>query len=48
LASWLSVLKSDNRAIFTAASKSQAAVDYIVNLAGGDVGREADDQEDEC
>lgn len=29
LASWLRVLKSDKKAIFTAASKAQAAVDYL-------------------
>lgn len=29
LASWLKVLKADKRAIFTAASKAQAAVDFI-------------------
>lgn len=29
LASWLSLLKSDKRAIFTAASKAQAAVDWM-------------------
>jgi antirestriction protein ArdC len=30
VASWLNVLKSDNRAIFTAASKAQAAVDWML------------------
>jgi antirestriction protein ArdC len=34
LASWLQVLKSDKRAIFTAASKAQAAVDYLNALQG--------------
>ena len=29
LASWLRVLKNDKRAIFTTASKAQAAVDYM-------------------
>ena len=29
IASWLKVLKNDKRAIFTAASKAQAAVDYM-------------------
>jgi antirestriction protein ArdC len=29
IASWLKVLKADNRAIFTAASKAQAAVDWM-------------------
>ncbi len=33
---WLKVLKSDKRAIFTAASKSQKAVDYLRTLALGD------------
>lgn len=33
LASWLNVLKADKRAIFTAASKAQAACDYLFNLA---------------
>lgn len=33
LASWLKVLKSDKRAIFTAASKAQAACDYLFKLA---------------
>jgi antirestriction protein ArdC len=32
LASWLSVLKSDKKAIFTAASKAQAAADYLQGL----------------
>jgi antirestriction protein ArdC len=32
LASWLSVLKADKRAIFTAASKAQAAVDHLQGL----------------
>lgn len=31
LASWLKVLKNDNRAIFTAASQAQKACDFIVN-----------------
>ena len=30
LANWLQVLKSDNKAIFTAAAKAQAAVDFIL------------------
>ncbi len=29
IASWLKVLKSDPRAIFTAAAKAQAAADYL-------------------
>lgn len=33
LASWLNVLKADKRAIFTAASKAQAACDYLFDLA---------------
>jgi antirestriction protein ArdC len=32
IATWLRVLKNDKRAIFTAASKAQAAVDYLTNL----------------
>lgn len=32
LTSWLSVLKSDNRAIFTAASKASAASDFLLGL----------------
>jgi antirestriction protein ArdC len=32
LASWLRVLKDDKRAIFTAASKAQAAADYLQSL----------------
>ena len=32
LASWLNVLKSDNRAIFTAAAHAQRAADYLGNL----------------
>jgi antirestriction protein ArdC len=34
LASWLKVLKQDKRAIFTAASKAQAACDYLFEAAG--------------
>jgi antirestriction protein ArdC len=33
LASWLKVLRADKRAIFTAASKAQAACDYLFDLA---------------
>jgi antirestriction protein ArdC len=40
LASWLKVLKSDKRAIFTAASKAQAAADYLNQAAAVEV-REA-------
>ena len=32
LASWLEVLKGDNRAIFTAAAHAQRAVDYLYGL----------------
>jgi len=32
--SWLRVLKADKRAIFTAASKAQAAADYLIQRAG--------------
>lgn len=41
LASWLKVLKSDKRAIFTAASKAQAATDYLLNAAQGDAIKQA-------
>lgn len=34
LAHWLRVMKEDKRAIFTAASKAQNAVDFIINAAG--------------
>lgn len=34
IASWLKVLRADKRAIFTAASKAQAACDYLFDLAG--------------
>jgi antirestriction protein ArdC len=34
IVSWLKVLKADNRAIFTAASKAQQAADYIVRVSG--------------
>ena len=34
IASWLRVLKSDDRAIFTAASKAQQAADYLIARAG--------------
>ena len=33
LASWLKVLRQDKRAIFTAASKAQAACDYLFDIA---------------
>lgn len=46
LASWLKVLKSDKRAIFTAASQAQKAVDYLVNLAGEIVIENTDDDDD--
>lgn len=32
--SWLSLLRKDNRAIFTAASKASAAMDYLLEIAG--------------
>lgn len=32
--SWLSLLKKDNRAVFTAASKASAALDYLLETAG--------------
>jgi antirestriction protein ArdC len=32
LASWLKVLKRDNRAVFTAASAAQKATDYLISL----------------
>ncbi len=40
IGSWLSVLKSDKRAIFTAASKAQAAADLVVAYEAADI-REA-------
>lgn len=33
IASWLKVLKNDSRAIFTAASKAQAAADYLASFS---------------
>lgn len=33
IASWVELLKSDNKAVFTCASKAQAAVDYLRDLA---------------
>ena len=33
IASWLKVLRNDKKAIFTAASKAQAAADYLHQLA---------------
>lgn len=41
LANWLEVLKGDKRAIFTAASRAQAAVDFII-------GEAADAEEDDA
>jgi antirestriction protein ArdC len=32
--SWLNVLRTDKRAIFTAASKAQQAADYLIKRAG--------------
>ncbi len=34
IAHWLKLLKSDKRAIFTAASKAQQAVDWLIEQAG--------------
>jgi antirestriction protein ArdC len=36
LQSWLKVLKADNRAIFTAASKAQAAADYLLAFSASE------------
>lgn len=36
LKSWLKVLKGDDKAILTATSKAQKAVDYIIKLAAGE------------
>jgi antirestriction protein ArdC len=36
IASWLTTLKGDKKAIFTAASKAQAAVDYLQSLQGSE------------
>lgn len=36
IASWLKVLKNDSRAIFTAASKAQAAADYLLAFSKSD------------
>lgn len=33
IASWITLLKHDNKAIFTCASKAQAAIDYLRDLA---------------
>lgn len=44
LTNWLSVLKDDKRAIFTAASKAQKAVDFII-AATGEEAEEADAME---
>lgn len=41
VASWLRVLRNDKRAIFTAASKAQAAVDYLQGLQSVEMQREA-------
>ncbi|MGH6866231.1 MAG: ArdC family protein [Methyloceanibacter sp.] len=40
IASWLQVLKSDNRAIFTAASKAQGAADWMLRQPQGAAPRE--------
>jgi antirestriction protein ArdC len=34
IGSWLKVLKSDKRAIFTAASKAQQATDFMIQQSG--------------
>jgi antirestriction protein ArdC len=34
IASWLRVLKADKRAIFTAASKAQQGVDFMIQQSG--------------
>lgn len=47
LANWLKVLKNDKKAIFTAASKAQAAVDYLNNLAATETKGEESDGEGE-
>jgi antirestriction protein ArdC len=36
--SWLKVLKADNKAIFTAASKAQQAADFLVKASSAKVG----------
>jgi antirestriction protein ArdC len=41
LASWLTVLKNDKRAIFTAASKAQAAVDHLNSLQAAELAEAA-------
>jgi antirestriction protein ArdC len=33
IASWIGLLKADSRAFFTAASKAQAAADYLRGMA---------------
>ena len=40
IASWLKVLRSDKRAIFTAASQAQKAADYLAKQAGHALGAE--------
>jgi antirestriction protein ArdC len=35
IASWISLLKTDSRAFFTAASRAQAAADYLRSIALG-------------
>nr|WP_313665890.1 zincin-like metallopeptidase domain-containing protein [Brucella intermedia] len=41
IATWLEVLKNDSRAIFTAASKAQAAADYLAAFQAADIERAA-------
>ena len=36
IASWLKVLKTDKRAVFTAAAHAQKAVDYLHGLPGAE------------
>jgi len=40
IASWIALLKSDSKAIFTAASKAQAACDYVHAAMGRTVAQE--------
>lgn len=41
IANWLTILKNDSRAIFTAASKAQAAADYLISLQNAQTMQEA-------
>lgn len=40
MASWLTVLKNDKRAIFTAASKAQAAADFLIGAVADEQGQD--------